>query len=306
MYVSDLKTDFLEHIEVERGVSPHTTRNYELYLDRLIEYAGENLQAQQITAELVRKYRLWLNRYVNDNGQELSINTQSYHLIALRNFLKYLQDREIASLEPSKIRLPKTTRKQVTFLTPEEVAQMIEVIPADSLKGLRDKALIELLFSSGLRVAEIASLNRNQINLKRGEFMVRGKGAKDRLVFISESARTALETYLQSRQDSLAPLFINLSRNTAPADTSGDYCRLSTRSIERLVSQYAKLAGITKKVSPHTMRHSFATDLLINGADIRSVQSMLGHSSIATTQIYTHVTDPHLRETHRKFHKKKD
>lgn len=306
MYVSDLKTDFLEYIEVERGVSPHTTRNYELYLDRLIEYAGENLKAQQITAELIRKYRLWLNRYINNNGQKLSINTQSYHLIALRNFLKYLQDREITSLEPSKIRLPKTTRKQVTFLTSEEVAQIIEIIPVDSLKGLRDRALIELLFSSGLRVAEIAGLNRDQINLKRGEFMIRGKGAKDRLVFISDSARTALDNYLQTRQDSLAPLFINLSRNVAPVDTSGDYCRLSTRSIERLVSQYAKLAGITKKVSPHTMRHSFATDLLINGADIRSVQSMLGHSNIATTQIYTHVTDPHLREIHKKFHKRKN
>lgn len=302
MYISDLKYDFLETLELERGSSKNTIRNYGFYIERLMEFGGNDLKPQDISSELVRKYRLWLNRYVNQQGQTLSILTQSYHLIALRNFLMYLQDRDIKSLEPSKVKLPKTSKKQVTFLETEEIKRMLDEIPCANEAGLRDYAIIQLLFSAGLRVSELVALNRDQINLKRKEFMVRGKGAKDRPVFISDSAAQALQNYLEVRQDNLTPLFISYSKNHRPSQ-DGNYRRLTVRSLERLVEKYAKLAGITKDVSPHTMRHSFATDLLINGADLRSVQSMLGHSSIATTQIYTHVTDAHLKEVHQKFHR---
>ena len=202
---------------------------------------------------------------------------------------------------PDKIELPKTARKQVTFLHYDEVQNLIEGIDVSEEAGLRDRAIIELFFSSGLRVSELVNLNRDHINTKRREFMVRGKGQKDRPVFISQSAADWVEQYLAMRQDSLAPLFISYSRNVE-TNTSGDYRRLSARSIQRSINKYARLAGITKHVSPHTMRHSFATDLLMNGADIRSVQTMLGHADISTTQIYTHVTDAHLKEVFEKFH----
>ena len=302
MYISDYQNDFIEHMEVERGVSAHTARNYRLYIDRLVEFAGD-IKVSDINNELVRKYRLWLNRFVNFNGDDLSPLTQSYHLIALRNFLKYLQERDISSLEPTKVRLPKTARKQVSFLYTDEIKRILDEIDLSSNTSLRDKAIVELLFSSGLRVSELVNLNRDNVNTKRREFMVRGKGSKDRPIFISEEAASSLDEYLGSRTDNLKPLFLNTSRNTGYEDNnSGDYRRISARSVQRIISKYSKLAGITKKVSPHTMRHSFATDLLINGADIRSVQSMLGHSSIATTQIYTHVTDAHLKEVYEKFH----
>ncbi len=302
MYISDYQNDFIEHMEVERGVSAHTARNYRLYIDRLVEFAGD-IKVSDINNELVRKYRLWLNRFVNFNGDDLSPLTQSYHLIALRNFLKYLQERDISSLEPTKVRLPKTARKQVSFLYTDEIKRILDEIDLSSNTSLRDKAIVELLFSSGLRVSELVNLNRDNVNTKRREFVVRGKGSKDRPIFISEEAADSLDLYLDSRTDNLKPLFINTSRNTGYEDNnSGDYRRITARSVQRIISKYSKLAGITKKVSPHTMRHSFATDLLINGADIRSVQSMLGHSSIATTQIYTHVTDAHLKEVFDKFH----
>lgn len=302
MYVSDLKYEFLENLELERGSSKNTIRNYDFYIERLVEFGGSELKPEDITADLVRKYRLWLNRYINQKGDSLSILTQSYHLIALRNFLMYLQDCDIPSLEPTKVKLPKTVKKQVTFLELDEIKRLLAEIPLTNEAGLRDFAIVQLLFSAGLRVSEIVALNRDQINLKRGEFMVRGKGAKDRPVFISQSATQALTNYLEIRQDNLSPLFLSYSKNCVQSQ-DGDYRRLTVRSIERLITKYAKLAGLTKDVSPHTMRHSFATDLLINGADIRSVQSMLGHSSIATTQIYTHVTDTHLKEVHKKFHR---
>lgn len=302
MYISDYQNDFIEHMEVERGVSAHTARNYRLYIDRLVEFAGD-IKVSDINNELVRKYRLWLNRFVNFNGDDLSPLTQSYHLIALRNFLKYLQERDISSLEPTKVRLPKTARKQVSFLYTDEIKRILDEIDLSSNTRLRDMAIVELLFSSGLRVSELVNLNRDNVNTKRREFVVRGKGSKDRPIFISKEAADSLDLYLDSRTDNLKPLFINTSRNTGYEDNnSGDYRRITARSVQRIISKYSKLAGITKKVSPHTMRHSFATDLLINGADIRSVQSMLGHSSIATTQIYTHVTDAHLKEVFDKFH----
>lgn len=298
--MSDLILDFIEHLEVEGGRSSKTSENYRLYLERFVEFTN-NIAVDKITPEIIRKYRLWLNRYKNYNDDELALITQNYHLIALRGFLTYLSKRDIKSMPPNKIELPKITRKQVTFLHFDEIERIIEQINTSDEPGLRDRAIIELLFSSGLRVSELINLNRDHINTKRREFTVRGKGKKDRPVFISESAAEHVENYLASRSDSLDPLFISYSNNSE-VNTSGDYRRLTPRSVQRIVNKYTRLAGITKHVSPHTMRHSFATDLLMNGADIRSVQMMLGHSNISTTQIYTHVTDEHLKEVHEKFH----
>ena len=299
--MSELIIDFIEHLEVERGRSSRTSENYRHYLERFIEFAGD-ITVDQITSELMRKYRLWLNRYEGSRGDEIALITQSYHLIAMRGFLNYLSKRDIPSMAPNKIELPKVHRKQVTFLHYDEVERMLDAIPDDEkLTSLRDKAILELLFSSGLRVSELVGLNRDHINTKRREFSVRGKGQKDRPIFLSQAAAALITTYLEARTDSLAPLFLNHSRNSV-SDTSGEFRRLTPRSIQRIITHYAKLAGITKHVSPHTMRHSFATDLLMNGADIRSVQSMLGHSSISTTQVYTHVTDAHLREVYEQFH----
>ena len=300
-YLAETIRDYIEHLEVERGRSTKTAANYDHYLERLVEYAGD-IEVADITSELVRKYRLWLNRYVNDFGESLSTMTQNYHLIALRGFLAYLAKRDIPSLSPEKIELPKTVRKQVTFLSAEEITRLIEAVPNDdSPTYLRDRAIIELLFSSGLRVSELVGLNRDSINTKRREFMVRGKGQKDRPIFISQIAADHIDVYLTTRTDTLPALFLNYSRNNT-TDSSGNYRRLSARSIQRLISKYARLAGIVKHVTPHTMRHSYATDLLMNGADIRSVQAMLGHADISTTQIYTHVTDQHLKDVYEKHH----
>lgn len=306
MFISEALTDFLEHLEVEGGRSPKTIANYQLYLERFIDFAGD-ITVDKITSEVIRRYRLWLNRYKNETtNEELSLITQSYHLIALRGFLTYLSRRDITSLAADKIILPKTARKQVTFLQYDEVVRMINQIPTDTEAGLRDRAIVELLFSSGLRVSELVNLNRDHINLSRREFMVRGKGQKDRPVFISKSAAEHVSSYLDARTDSLPALFLSYSRRNATPNLSGDYRRLSARSIQRMISRYARLAGITKHVSPHTMRHSFATDLLMNGADLRSVQSLLGHSNISTTQVYTHVTDQHLKDIHERFHSDTD
>lgn len=300
MYTSELILDYIEHLEVEGGRSSKTAENYKLYLERFVEFSND-ITVNKITSEIVRKYRLWLNRYKNEHEDELATITQSYHLIALRGFLGYLSKRDIDSLSPEKIELPKISRKQVTFLHYDEVARLLDTIPLDDEVGLRDRAIIELLFSSGLRVSELVNLNRDHVNTKRREFMVRGKGQKDRPVFIGEATAMRVEDYLKSRLDNLPPLFLSYSRNNTVSN-GGDYRRLTARSIQRIITKYARLAGITKHVSPHTMRHSFATDLLMNGADLRSVQSMLGHSNISTTQVYTHVTDEHLREVYEKFH----
>ena len=304
MYMSELLLDYIEHLEVEGGRSAKTAENYRLYLERFVEFTGD-ITVQKISSEVIRKYRLWLHRYKNNNDGELAIITQGYHLIALRGFLTYLSKRDIESLSPDKIELPKIDRKQVTFLHFDEVTRMLDSIPLDNEQGLRDRAIIELLFSSGLRVSELANLNRDHVNTKRREFMVRGKGQKDRPVFIGEAASSRVEEYLGARLDSLPPLFLSYSRNNTTGN-KGDYRRLTPRSIQRIINKYARLAGITKHVSPHTMRHSFATDLLMNGADLRSVQAMLGHSNISTTQVYTHVTDEHLRDIYEKFHSDTD
>ena len=308
MDIYDLIDDFLEHLEIEVGRSKKTVDNYRHYLERFVMLAQEILQKDDIKPsdidkELIRKYRLLLNRYGSENGTEdLKIITQTYHLIALRGFLKYLARRDIKSLDPSLVDLPHIIRKQVTFLHFGEVEDMLEQIDLSTESGLRDRAIIELLYSSGLRVSELVNLNRDSINLERREFMVRGKGSKDRPIFVSKSAANRVQDYLDARTDSLPALFLNNSRNTQAVDTSGNYRRMTARSVERIVEKYARLAGITKHVSPHTLRHSFATDLLMNGADLRSVQTMLGHADISTTQIYTHVTDAHLKEVHEKFH----
>lgn len=308
MDISNLIEDFLEHLEVESGRSKKTIENYRLYLMRFYEIAQEildqsGLKPEEITKDLLRKYRLKLNRYGSENGNEdLQTITQAYHLIALRGFLKYLARREIKTLDPSLVDLPHVVRKQVTFLHYDEVEDMLEQIDLGTESGLRDRAIIELLYSGGLRVSELVGLNRDSINLERREFVVRGKGSKDRPIFISEACADRVSDYLDARTDSLPALFLNNSRNTQAVDTSGNFRRITARSVERIVEKYARLAGITKHVSPHTLRHSFATDLLMNGADIRAVQSMLGHSDISTTQIYTHVTDAHLKDVHEKFH----
>lgn len=307
MYVADLINEFLESLEVENGRSRYTTRNYELCLSRLLEFQNEfnpedDLKPTDITQEWLRKYRLWLNRYQTEKGKGLSVTTQAYHLIALRGFLKYLAKRNIKSLDPVLVELPRTHRPQVTFLHVDEIDRILAEIPLDTEDGLRDRAIFELLFSTGLRISELTGLNRGDVNLTRREFMVRGKGQKDRPVFISQSAADAVQDYLDERKDRLPALFLNNSRNQPMVGTSGDYRRLTPRSIERIINKYVRAAGITKHVTPHTLRHSFATDLLMNGADLRSVQSLLGHSNISTTQIYTHVTDPHLKDIHEKFH----
>lgn len=297
-----LKTDFLEHLEVEQGRSQKTIANYDHYLTRLVDFAGD-IQVSDIDQELVRKWRLWLNRLGTNTSDELQKNTQNYHLIALRSFLKYCAKRDIPAMAADKIELAKTVRRQVTFLTPEELARLFDQPDITAINGMRDRAIMELLFSSGLRVSELVGLDRDHINLKRKEFMVRGKGQKDRPIFISNEAADWIQRYLDMRKDTVKPLFIRYS-GTKQVDLSGNFHRLTARSVQRMISRYALLAGITKHVSPHTMRHSFATDLLMNGADLRSVQAMLGHSNIATTQIYTHVTDPHLKSIHEQFHTK--
>ena len=309
MYVSELISDFLESLEIEKGRSTRTIENYSLYLDRFYTLCSEelsgddDLKPSDITPEMLRKYRLKLNRFEdNQNHERLSALTQSYHLIALRGFLKYLAKRGVKSLDPSLVDLPRAAKKQVTFLHYDEIERMLNEIPTDTETGLRDRAIIELLFSGGLRVSELCKLNRDSINLERREFVVRGKGKKDRPIFIDQSTADRIKDYLDARTDSLPALFLNNSKNQQIPSTSGDYRRLTPRSIERIVQDYTRKAGITKHVTPHTLRHSFATDLLMNGADLRSVQSLLGHANISTTQIYTHVTDPHLREVHERFH----
>lgn len=309
MDISELVADFLESLEIEKGRSTKTVENYGLYLARFIGLITEDFEGQEmikpsdITPEILRRFRLKLNRFSdNQNKERLSALTQSYHLIALRGFFKYLAKRGIKSLDPSLIDLPRAAKKQVTFLHFDEIERLLAEIPLDTESGLRDRAIIELLFSGGLRVSELCGLNRDSINLERREFMVRGKGKKDRPIFIDKSTAECIEDYLNMRTDTLPALFLNNSANQQIPSTSGDFRRLTPRSIERIVQKYTRLAGITKHVTPHTMRHSFATDLLMNGADIRSVQSLLGHANISTTQIYTHITDPHLKEVHEKFH----
>lgn len=304
MLLEKAKTDFLEYLEIEQNRSQKTIANYDHYITRLLDFAGD-IKVSDIDPELIRKWRLWLNRLGTNTSDELGKATQNYHLIALRSFLKFCAKRNIPCMAADKVELARTKRKQVTFLNEEELARLFAEPDTKTVNGTRDRAILELLFSSGLRVSELVSLDRDHINLKRREFMVRGKGQKDRPIFISPEAAKWVEEYIQKRQDNSKPLFVRYS-GSKKVDNSGNFSRLTARSVQRIVARTALLAGITKKVTPHTLRHSFATDLLMNGADIRSVQAMLGHSNIATTQIYTHITDPHLKAVHEKFHRHTD
>jgi integrase/recombinase XerD len=300
LHLSELVTDFLEHLEIEQNRSQKTIANYDHYLQRLVEFTND-CDISKLDREMVRQWRLHLNRTRDPAGHELTKTTQNYHLIALRSFLKYLAKRDITALDSAKIELAKVARPQVTFLNADEVDRLTEAVDTSNPIGLRDRAVIELLFSGGLRVSELVGLNRDHINLERREFTVRGKGQKDRPIFISPRAADWLTRYLETRKDPGKPLFIHYS-GTKDELEDGMYTRLTARSVQRLVARYARAAGITKAVTPHTLRHSFATDLLQNGADLRSVQDLLGHANIATTQIYTHVTDPQLKAVHERFH----
>lgn len=296
--------EFLAHCEIEKNQSLKTIDNYSRYLRRFIAFAGQEISAFEIDIGLVQRYRLHLNREEDSKGRTLSKKTQNYHVIALRAFLKYLIKRDIQTLAPEKVELSKIPERTVEFLTNEEVDSLFASARENSKNPERDLAILETLYSTGLRVSELASLNRAQVDLKRREFMVRGKGRKPRIIFLSERASKKIEEYIRHRDDSFEPLFINGGRSsTSKVDiTKGEKRRLTTVSIESIVRKYAMLAGIIKKVTPHTLRHSFATDLLHNGADIRAVQEMLGHASITTTQIYTHLTNKRLKEIHDKFH----
>jgi site-specific recombinase XerD len=297
--IEKLKREFLEHTEIGRGRSLKTIENYDRYLTRFLQFADIK-SPKQITDDLVREYRLWLNRQPASKQDTLKKRTQNYYMIALRAFLKYLASRGVESLAPERIELAKVAERHLDLISLDELERLLKAPETDTLQGLRDKAMLELLFSTGLRVSELASLSRD-LDIDAEEFSVRGKGEKVRVVFISDKAREAVKNYLKKRNDLEDAMFVNIvgdAKKTAPT-------RLTTRSIERIVKRYAIKAGISKKVTPHVIRHSFATDLLSNGADLRSVQMLLGHANIATTQIYTHVTDKALRETHKKFHSRR-
>jgi len=308
MRLNLLISEFLEYLEIEKGCSPLTVRRYRHYLNRFYNWLSENSSStkpEDIDPELIRRYRLYLAHLRNRNGVQLKRNSQSYHIIALRSFLRYLLvQRDILTLSPDKIQLPKQASRSVSFLDSGQIERLLNSPKISNNAGLRDKTILATLFSTGLRVSELVSLNRDQIDLERQEFGVRGKGNKIRVVFLSDTAVQWIRRYLQSRQDHFKPLFIRYS-GAVKIEKNGEKMRLTARSIQNIVAKYAKRCGLPIKVSPHTLRHSFATDLLISGADIRSVQEMLGHESITTTQVYTHVTNRHLKEVHKAFHSRR-
>lgn len=302
-----LKTQFLEYLEIEKGRSVKTVENYDRYLTRFLVHTKISVP-QKLTEPLVREFRLWLNRQPGATG-DMKKKTQNYYLIALRAFLKYLRKQGITSLEPERIELAKVGGRDLDLITADELNRLMQIPKGSELGALRDRAILELLFSTGLRVSELCALNAD-IDLSRDEFSVRGKGDKVRVVFLSPSAKQAVGAYLKARGDMSEALFVSYGKKYAkPAQgrsaLGGDLPRMTPRSVERLVKSCATKAGITRKVTPHVIRHSFATDLLENGADLRSVQALLGHANIATTQVYTHVTDKHLREVHKAFHGKR-
>ena len=310
MTLSALITDFLEYLELERNTSQLTIKNYDHYLQRFLEFtrlASRSKRAGEITPKdidlnLVRKYRLYLSRW-SDPKTKLPLKriTQNYFMIALRAFLRYLARVDVSTLSPEKVELGETDPRPLKVLDDTTLKQLLEAPNTAKKDGIRDRAILETLFSTGLRVSELASLNRDTINLDRREFGIIGKGGKERVVFLTDTATDWLKKYLANRKDTFKPLFIRFQGKVDP-NNIGEAMRLTTRSIERIVEKYVKKLGLSVKATPHTLRHSFATDLLINGADIRSVQEMLGHANIATTQIYTHVTNAHLKDVHKAFH----
>ena len=301
MTLSVLVTDFLEYLELERNVSQLTIKNYDHYLKRFLEFAGD-IEPQSIDLNMIRKYRIYLARYSDPRTQKpLKRLTQNYFMIALRAFLRYLARVDIETLSAEKVELGDNEPRPLKILDDNQLASLLEAPDTGKKIGIRDRAILETLFSTGLRVSELAKLNINSINLDRREFGIVGKGGKERVVFLSDSAALWLQKYLQTRKDSFRPLFIRY-QGRVDLENSGEAMRLTSRSIERIVEKYVKQLGLSVKATPHTLRHAFATDLLINGADIRSVQEMLGHANIQTTQIYTHVTNRHLRDIHKSFH----
>lgn len=299
-----LMTDYLEYLEVERQVSAYTVRNYAHYLTRFSAWFEKNRHAniEELDLELVRKYRVFLSRLVDETGKSLSRVTQNYHVICLRGFLKWLIKNDYQVLPPDKIDLPKTESKSLKFLEQEQVERLLAQPTISTESGLRDKAILEMLFSTGLRVSELVSLNRDQINLKRREFGVIGKGRKARIVFLSVRACEWIKRYFESREDKWVPAFVHYSKHRAELFEKGENMRLTVRSVQRIVEKYRKKAKLPIQITPHGLRHSFATDILSAGAGLREVQEMLGHKNIATTQIYTHITNPQLRSVHERYH----
>jgi site-specific recombinase XerD len=307
----DIKTifqNYLNYLEIEKNRSVKTVENYARYLRRFFEQSRIT-KPEQISEETVTKFRIYLNRVCDEKGKCLRKNTQNYYVIALRGFLSYLARHDIKSMSPEKIELAKQGSREIEFLEDAEGERLLQAPEGNNLRALRDRAMLETLFSTGLRVSELCSLNRDSINIDEGEFSVRGKGDKIRVVFLSDGAKKTLKEYLSKRIDVEPPLFIRIPKSKnleATFSKSGKDLRLTPRSVERLIKYYAAKAGISKKkVTPHSMRHYFATDLLKNGADLRSVQAMLGHSNISTTQIYTHFTNRELKKIHENFHHKK-
>ena len=303
--ISDMKQQFLEYIEIEKGRGVKTVENYDRYLTRFIGHTKVKY-AENISADMVREFRLWLNRQSSGNiratGATLKKKTQNYYLIALRAFLKFLAKKGVKSLAPEQIELAKVGDRSLDLITQAELDRLLGAPEGDDIQALRDRAILQLLFSTGLRVSELASLS-NDLDLSSDEFTVRGKGDKTRVVFLSHDAKEALKKYLDKRTDMEDAMFVRSPGNEMKG-IKGE-AGLTRRSIERIVKKYAIKAGISKKVTPHVMRHMFATDLLRNGADLRSVQMLLGHANIGTTQIYTHVTDSELKRVHKQFHNKK-
>lgn len=303
MSLSALITDFLEYLELERNASPKTIQNYDHYLRRFLDFVGE-ISPSKIDLKLIKKYRLYLSRYIDPQTKApLKRVTQNFFLIALRAFLKYLARQDIKTLSAEKIELGASDPSPILVLEGSDLEKLLSSPALNTKEGIRDRTILEVLFSTGLRVSELVSLNRSQMNLVRREFSVIGKGGKERVVFLSSSACFWIDKYLASRRDHLKPLFIRYQGRADPTN-QGESMRLTPRSIQRIVEKYVKKIGLPSKATPHTLRHSFATDLLINGADIRSVQEMLGHASISTTQIYTHITNRQLKEVHQAFHSK--
>lgn len=305
--INNLITDFLEYLQVEKNVSTLTIRNYRHYLNRFANWyqdASPSSGVKNIDAKVIRRYRLFLSRFVDAKGLSLMRVTQNYHLIALRAFLRFLQKQDVQVLSPEKIELLKAESKSLKFLNRDQLTRLFNQVDVSTAQGLRDRAILELLFSTGLRVSELVKLNRDKIDFKSREIGIIGKGGRARVVFISDSAAHWLNEYLDYREDKFKPLFVRFSGKRVNADQGEDGLRLSARSIQRAVEKYVTKAKLPIKITPHGIRHSFATDLLSAGADLRAIQEMLGHKNISTTQIYTHVTNPQLKQIHQKYHRR--
>ncbi len=309
MLLSTATNDFLEHLQVEKNRSPRTIVAYRFYLERFAQWLKKDIEVGDITAEQIRKYRVYLYTYLDGYNEPLTLKTQTYYVIGLRSLFRYIVKRGIPCLSPDQIELPKLEPRELSYLTPEELENILQQPDTSTMTGLRDRAIIELLFSTGLRVSELASLDKRMLNTNTGEMRVVGKGRKERIVFISERAKEWLDKYFSRRVDENDAAFVGYRGKGVGDDPSPKVqlqaSRLTPRSVDRIIQKHSGAAGIVKNITPHSLRHSFATDLLLNGADIRSVQTLLGHASITTTQIYTHITNQQLHEVHERFHGKK-